>query len=245
MVKRSVVLIFLCAGCLLATDADVHVSSKAGDRLAPKPPVRLENAIPGRHPAFVIDDVTRLQRMDGFGATFLEAGMMCLRTLDKAQQESVLAALFDPARGAGFSAMKVPIAGTDFQSAGPYYTYDETPGDAGMKHFSIARDLGPNGLISFIQAAQRYGAFALQSPMDYPPDWMLKDVRKNQDVNPKYYDALALYYLRLRPEVQKQGVHIDYVSLFNEPGVYTKIPYTEIRDLLKNHVGPLFTRSAN
>ena len=31
-------------------------------------------------------------------------------------------------------------------------------------------------------------------------------------------------------------------SLFNEPLVYTKIPYASIRDLLKNHVGPLFVK---
>jgi glucosylceramidase len=37
-------------------------------------------------------------------------------------------------------------------------------------------------------------------------------------------------------------VVLDYLSLFNEPGVYTKIPYAEIRELLKNHVGPLFQK---
>jgi glucosylceramidase len=72
---------------------------------------------------------------------------------------------------------------------------------------------------------------------------MLFDVRRNQDVNPKYFDALALYYLRYVQEYEKQGIHIDYLSLFNEPGVYTKIPYTKIRDLIKNHVGPLFAKA--
>jgi glucosylceramidase len=81
--------------------------------------------------------------------------------------------------------------------------------------------------------------------MDYPPDWMLTNVqdRKRQDVDPKYYDALALYYLRYLQEYEKNGVFIDYLSLFNEPGVYTKINYDEIRELLKNHVGPLLQKS--
>ncbi len=80
--------------------------------------------------------------------------------------------------------------------------------------------------------------------MDYPPDWMLVDAtdRKRQDVDPKYFDALALYYLRYLQEYEKQGVFIDYLSLFNEPGIYTKISATEIRDLLKDHVGPLLAR---
>jgi glucosylceramidase len=81
--------------------------------------------------------------------------------------------------------------------------------------------------------------------MDYPPDWMLTNVQdqKKQDVDPKYYDALALYYLRYLEAYKKNGVFIDYLSLFNEPGVYTKINYNEIRELLKNHVGPLLAKS--
>jgi glucosylceramidase len=78
--------------------------------------------------------------------------------------------------------------------------------------------------------------------MDYPPDWMLFDVEKNQDVDPRYFDTLALYYLRYLREYEKQGIVVDYLSLFNEPGIYTKISYAKIRDLLKNHVGPLFAR---
>jgi glucosylceramidase len=78
--------------------------------------------------------------------------------------------------------------------------------------------------------------------MDYPPDWMLFDVKTHQDVDPKYYDALALYYLRYVREYEKQGVFIDFLSLFNEPRIYTKIAPEEIRDLLRDHVGPLFKR---
>jgi len=127
-------------------------------------------------------------------------------------------------------------------SAGQFYSYDPTPGDVDMKDFSIARDLGPNGQITFIKRARRYGNFVLQAPMDYPPDWMLYNVDTNQDVNPKYYDALAHYYLRYLQEYEKNGVFVDYLSLFNEPDVYTKIPYNEIRDLLKDHVGPLLEK---
>jgi glucosylceramidase len=237
------VVLSICAGSLLAADVRVHLSSKAGDRIAVKPGIALQPAASAGAAAFRIDDKARLQRIDGFGATFLEAGMICARALDKPQQDALLAGLFDPVKGAGFSVMKTTIGGTDFQSAGGWYTYADTPGDVGMKHFSIARDLAPNGLIPFIKASRRFGEFLLQAPMDYPPDWMLVDVAKKQDVDTKYFDALALYYLRYVQEYEKHGVHIDYVSLFNEPGIYTKIPYAKIRDLLKNHVGPLFAKA--
>jgi glucosylceramidase len=233
-------------GSAFGQEVKVYVSSKAGDRLTSKPVVRFEPLKPATVPSFLIETGDMLQPMVGFGASFLEAGMICLNDLPPAEREAVLRSLFDPDRGAGFSAMKTPIAGTDFMSAGPWYTYDDNPGDVEMQHFSIQRDLGPNGLIPYIKRARQYGKFVLQAPMDYPPDWMLFDVRKNQDVNPKYYDALAHYYLRYVQEYQKHGVFVDYVSLFNEPrvdvGGYTAIKYAEIRDLLKNHVGPLFKK---
>lgn len=238
-------LLSICLGTLQGQEVRVYVSSSAGDRLSPKKPIRFEPAPKtGRidQVVFHINDSMRYQEIMGFGASFLEAGMICLNSLNLAQQESVLRALFDPERGAGFSAMKTVIASTDFMSAGPWYSYDDTAGDIEMKHFSIKRDLGPNGLITYIKRAQRYGKFILQAPMDYPPDWMLFDIEKNQDVDQKYYDALAQYYLRYLEEYQKNGVLIHYISLFNEPLGYTKIPYASIRDLLKNHVGPLFAK---
>jgi glucosylceramidase len=219
------------------------VSAKTGERLTSRPVVRFGPRSGPETNSFRIDDKVTYQTMAGFGASFLEAGMVCLNTLPDDAREKVLEALFDPVRGAGFSAMKTPLAGTDFMSAGPWYTYDDTPGDVEMKHFSIARDLGTNGLVTLIKHAQKHGRFVLQAPMDYPPDWMLFDVKTNQDVNPTYFDALALYYLRYLQEYEKNGVHIDYLSLFNEPGVYTKIPYPKIRDLLTRHVAPLLARS--
>lgn len=236
-----IVAIFLSMSCraTIAQDVRTFVSSKAGDRISAKPTIHFEHNSNLAEATFEIKDSTIYQRMDGFGASFLEAGLICLNSLPLAERESVLDALFDPKKGAGFSAMKTVLASTDFMSAGPFYSYDDVNGDTGMKHFSITRDLGPNGLVTFIKLARHHGNFVLQAPMDYPPDWMLVDVNKNQDVNPKYYDALALYYLRYLQAYEKQGVFVDYLSLFNEPDIYTKIPYNEIGTLLRDHVGPL------
>jgi hypothetical protein len=232
-----------CSSAALGQEVTLIVSAKTGERLTPQPAARFAARSGSEASAFRVDDKTTFQTIAGFGASFLEAGMVCLNTLPEAARERVLESLFDPVQGAGFSAMKTPLAGTDFMSAGPWYTYDDTPGDLEMKHFSIARDLGTNGLVTLIKLAQKHGRFALQAPMDYPPDWMLLDVKTNQDVNPKYYDALALYYLRYLQEYERNGVHIDYLSLFNEPGVYTKIPYSKIRDLVTRQVAPLLARS--
>jgi glucosylceramidase len=234
-------IVLLGALSVSGQQVSVCVSSKAGNRLTPQDLLQFQSRREGKASAFQINEAVTYQKIYGFGASFQEAGTICLNSLDLPDQESVLQALFDPERGAGYSAMKTVIAATDFMSAGPWYTYNDTPGDVEMKNFSIARDLGPNGLVTYIKRARRYGTFVLQAPMDYPPDWMLTNLedREKQDVDPKYFDALALYYLRYLQEYEKAGIFIDYLSLFNEPDIYTKIPYTKIRDLLKNHVGPL------
>jgi glucosylceramidase len=218
----------------------VYVTSKAGDRIASKPALYFVAKATRPEPDFRIDDTTAYQKIDGFGASLLEAGPICLDSLDVSAQEAVLRALFDAQQGAGFSAMKTVIGATDFQPAGPYYTYDDLPGDLKLLHFSIARDLQPTGLIPYIKRARQYGNFVLQAPMDYPPDWMLFDVQKNQDVNPRYFPVLARYYLRYLRAYEENGIFIHYLSPFNEPGIYTKIPVQKIRNLLRNYVGPLF-----
>jgi len=224
---------------LRSQQVNLIVSSNEGDRLSVKPPAHFEVANHPQIQGFRIRDSVRYQEMDGFGASFLEAGLICINDLPVDQQEALLRNLFDVKDGAGFSAMKTVIASTDFMSAGPFYSYNPVADDVEMKNFSIERDLGPNGLITYIKRARRYGKFVLQAPMDFPPDWMLFTY---QDVDPHYYDALARYYLKYLQSYDKNGVFIDYLSLFNEPGLYTKIPYTEINRLLRDHVGPLLRK---
>lgn len=229
---------------LCAQMVKVYVSSKAGDRLTAKPDLQFADDKTISGATIQINDSVKYQKMDGFGASLMEAGLITLNTLPTDKQEEVLRSLFDPNDGAGFTAMKTPIAGTDFQSAGPWYTYDDTPGDVDMKNFVVDRDFGPNGVGTYILRARKYGSFALQAPIDYPPDWMLYDVKKRQDIDPKYYPALAKYFVRYLEEYKKRGITIDYLSLFNEPeSVYTKIKYPEIRVLLRDFVGPAVMQS--
>ncbi|MGB7436507.1 MAG: glycoside hydrolase family 30 beta sandwich domain-containing protein [Candidatus Acidiferrum sp.] len=234
----------VAASTLQAQTVKLHVSSRGGDRLAAKPDAQFLEGKAGSGETFQIDDSVKHQRIAGFGASIMEAGLITLNTLPADKQEEVLRALFDPNEGAGYTAMKTPLAGTDFQSAGPWFTYDDTPGDVELKNFSVERDFAPNGVGTYILRARKYGNFALQAPMDYPPDWMLYDVKKHQDIPPKYYPVLAKYFMRYLEEYKNRGIIVDYLSLFNEPEeVYTKIKYPEIRVLLRDFVGPALQQS--
>ena len=144
-------------------------------------------------PVIKIDEGTRFQKIDGFGATFNEAGMICLNSLNAETKDSVLKMLFDPDSGAGYTLMKSPIAACDFASAGPWYTYNDTPGDTSMEHFTIERDLGPNGLdYIYKRRHHEYGKFEIESPMDFAPDWMYYSLKKGEKhIKPEYYSVLG------------------------------------------------------
>jgi glucosylceramidase len=216
-------------------------SSLDGDRLTKLAGISFTENKEANLPVIEMDTASRFQKIDGFGATFNEAGMICLNSLNTESQDSVLRNLFDPLTGAGFNLMKSPIAACDFASAGPWYTYNDTPGDTAMTHFSIERDLGPDGLITFIREASRFGKIEIESPADFAPDWMyfgLKDGEKH--IKPEYYRALAKYYSRYIRAYAEQGITINYLNLFNEAhnSWYSNVTYNVIGELIKNYVAP-------
>jgi glucosylceramidase len=112
-----------------AQEVHIYVCSQAGDRITLKPSGQFGPKAETKEIVFAIHGRVADQKTAGFGGSFLEAGMICPKSLPVPEEESVLRALYDPEQGVGFSAMKSPIAGADFMSAGPYYTYDEAPGD--------------------------------------------------------------------------------------------------------------------
>jgi glucosylceramidase len=224
----------------------IYISSRAGDRLTRKPDAKFMETthLPGS--AITVDEKTLYQKIEGFGATFNEGGMICLNSLPLKDRDNVFRDLFDSIQGAGYTVMKSPIAACDFASAGPWYSYDEARDDTLMEHFSIKRDLGPNGLVTFIRKAKEFGNFEIESPMDFAPDWMYYSLDSNKKhIVPKYYPALARYYLKYLHSYADNGVTINYLNLFNEANNtwYSNVTYKVIGDLIKNYVGPVLRAS--
>mmetsp|Transcript_16408 Transcript_16408/g.52185 ORF Transcript_16408/g.52185 Transcript_16408/m.52185 type:complete len:517 (-) Transcript_16408:84-1634(-) len=222
------------------------VSDVEGDRLTAKRAVEWTSAPAAPIRAIQVDASTQFQEIDGFGGSFLEAGAICLNSLAPQAQEELLDLLFHPSLGAGFTVGKIPIAATDFMSAGPWYSYDETAGDEGMRSFSVTRDTRLNGTLTLVQRAAQHTAgrrIRLQATMDYPPDWMLNASTPlpGASVNRTQFPALAGYLQSFARACRAQGLPLDYLSLFNEPiDSYTNISLSDIADLLVHHVGPLF-----
>lgn len=230
------------------TPIEVWITSAAGDRLTAREGVSLvpEGSLDPSLPRFEVDETIEHQAMIGFGASFLEAGLVTLNTLPtEAEQNDVLRQLFDPVEGAGFSAMKTVIGGTDFQSQFPeWFTYHDAPSDETLPAFSVARDFLPNGVGTFIRRARENGGdFVLQATMDFPPDWMLVGDHPDGTVDPAHYGALAAYFVRYGEAYAAEGIDVEYLSPFNEPLHYTLISPSETRVLLRDHVVPALAAS--
>jgi glucosylceramidase len=243
-ISAFLILLFASYGCNKgkALDITVYCSSQEGDRLTRQEGLSFTSQKNDDIPVIVLDTASRYQKIDGFGATFNEAGMICLNSLGIDARDSVLRNLFDPETGAGYTLMKVPITACDFASAGPWYTFDDTPGDTALTHFSIERDLGPNGLVTYVKEASRFGKFEIESPMDFAPDWMYYGLKQNQKhIKPQYYKTLAKYYVKFIKAYAEQGITINYLNLFNEAHNpwYSNVTYSEIGKMIRDYVYPL------
>ena len=95
-----------------------------------------------------------LQKMEGFGGCFNELGWTSLNCLNQNDRESIFRELFAKDYGANFNICRMPVGANDFSR--DWYSYDETDGDFGLKHFSIAND--KQTLIPFIKNAQKYNS---------------------------------------------------------------------------------------
>src|SRR5207245_11156789 len=113
---QAVIVLLTCLPAA-AQDVQIYMSSKAGDRFTSKPELHFEQRTGSGSTGFEIDDSVAFQRMDGFGASMLEAGLIILNDLPPADQESGLPALSDPNEGGGCTALNAVPASRAFISA--------------------------------------------------------------------------------------------------------------------------------
>ncbi len=109
------------------------------------------------------------QTVVGFGTCFSELSHRALSKLSKEDYEAVISELFTPKAGANFTVCRMPIGASDF--ALKYYSFNDTPGDLAMEHFSIDNDKAT--LIPLIKdaLARNPGIKIWGSPW-CPPYWM-------------------------------------------------------------------------
>lgn len=229
-------------------------SSESGDRLTPKAD-RTFGASDGRSlPTITVDARTRLQYIDGFGATLNEAGCNLLNQLPATARADIFAKVFNPSTGAGYSLNRVPIGLNDFSLAD--YTLNDTPGDFSMSAFNLDRD--KNLLIPCIKAAKAQAGdeFLLTSSPWTAPKWMKTNNSYfnggsiiEPSVDSRYYQAFALYLRKYVEAMRAEGVKIDCVNPQNEPGYPAAFGSTlwtpqQMKTFIRDYMGPEFRNNS-
>ena len=176
--------------------------------------------------------------VEGFGACFNELGWTSLEALGEADRTAIFDELFTPGKGANFKLCRMPVGANDFSRR--WYSYDETPDDFAMEHFSIANDL--ETLVPYIQAAKKFNpALRVWASPWSPPSWMktnqhYAEVQQGPGLPPnglrpdqvgkegsdlfiqedRYFEAYARYFGKFIDAYKQQGIEVGMVMPQNE-----------------------------
>ncbi|MEV4601940.1 glycoside hydrolase family 30 beta sandwich domain-containing protein [Amycolatopsis sp. NPDC049253] len=168
-----------------------------------------------------VDPNVKFQTVSGFGAAITDSSAHVLYGLTPGNRDEVMKNLFDPRAGAGISFLRQPIGASDF-AVGQDYSYDDLPAgqtDYDMKHFSIAHDEAQ--ILPLVRQAKKLNPQLeiVASPWSMP-GWMKTSgsmIDGKLIDSPKIYRAYALYLVKFVQAYRKAGVHVDYLTVQNEP----------------------------
>ena len=201
--------------------AHVWVTTPDGtDKLTALPSATFGSAMPGA-PTIVVDPTLTYQRMQGFGGAITDSSATVLYRLSPAARAATMRSLFDPVTGDGLDYLRQPIGASDFVATADY-TYDDLPAgqtDYAQQHFSIAHDQAQ--ILPLLRQAEALNPHLqiIASPWS-PPAWMKTNgslIGGRLIDDPRIYRSYALYLLKFVQAYKANGVHVDAITVQNEP----------------------------
>lgn len=198
-----------------------------------------------------VDDATKFQEIDGFGASLTESSAYLLkRKLTGAQRADALRMLFDPQKGIGLTMLRQPMGASDF--ALQIYGYDEMPEgqtDPELKKFSIDHDRADILPVLKEILAINPKIKVIGSPWS-APGWMkTSDAMIQGSLLPSAYGAYAKYFVKYVQAYAAEGIPIFAVTMQNEP---LHVPHDypglgmmarEQTAFLRDYLGPAFQKA--
>lgn len=187
------------------------------------------------------------QSFIGFGGCFNEMGGIALKKLSQEDQDAVMDLLFDPeADGLRLTFNRMSMGASDYGAR--WYSYNETPGDYAMEHFSIDEDR-PYMLPYIKEAYKRNPNMQMFGSPWSPPTWMKFPAVYNFGHliwTEENLQAYALYFAKYVQAYAAEGIKINQVHIQNEPFSDQKFPSCvwkngdEFRVFISKYIGPLF-----
>ncbi|MCL2650144.1 MAG: glucan endo-1,6-beta-glucosidase [Candidatus Azobacteroides sp.] len=192
-----------------------------------------------------LDTTVTYQTMDGFGAALTGSSAYLINKLSAENRAKLLTDLFDPVKGIGINYLRITIGSSDF-SIGTYSYCDS----GNINDFDIPyqdrKDLLPV-LKEILQINPTIKILA--SPWSAPA-WMKQNnnmfggsLKKEADI----YNDFAEYFVKYVQAFEKEGIHIDALTIQNEPmnenNTYPtmKMEWDEQNMIIRDYLGPKFT----
>ncbi len=189
-----------------------------------------------------VNDRQRYQTIDGFGFALTGGSAQLLMRMDPGARQAFLEELVGTGPGdLGVSYLRVSIGSSDMNDHA--FTYDDMP--AGESDPTLARfSLGPDSttVVPVLKEilAIRPSLKILGSPWSAPAWMKTNDALKNGSLKAEDYPIYAQYFVRYLRAMQAQGIHIDAITVQNEP----LNPYNLPSMVMQPHEEEAFIRDA-
>jgi glucosylceramidase len=229
-------------------NAHVWCTSQEGNHLAAAEPPTWESIYPGVVADVIVFPEQRFQPILGFGAALTDASCFLISQMPEAERARFLHETYAPT-GMNLSVARCCIGSSDYSTS--EYSFDESPGDISLAHFSIGHDT--SYILPTLRAvrAVRPDLFLHASPWS-PPGWMKVFGSMNGGyIDRTYFAAYAEYFLKFLAAYKEAGVAVQAICSQNEVEAEQKgmmpacfwPPQTEA-DFVRHHLGPKIRASA-
>ena len=192
------------------------------------------------------------QTMDGFGAAVTGSSAYNLMQMTPADRKAFLERTFSPTKGLGFSYVRISIGCSDFSLSD--YTCCDTPG---IENFALTAE-ETKYVIPILREIMAINPqlLILGSPWTCPRWMKVNNLEELQpfeswtsgQLNPKYYQDYAEYFVRWVKAFQEQGVNIHAVTVQNEPlnrknSASLFMGWQEQQEFVGKALGPAFQKA--
>ncbi|NDV70251.1 glycoside hydrolase family 30 beta sandwich domain-containing protein [Dysgonomonas sp. 25] len=243
---------FMLTSCSESATVDVYTTTGDKAKTMHNEQISMASAGEATDNIITLHPETTYQEMDGFGAAMTGSSCYNLLKMTPEDRAALLKETFDPVNGYGYSYIRISLGASDFSL--DEYTYCDKPG---LENFAIhaddKRDLFP--ILKEILAINPEIKI-MASPWSCPK-WMkvdnLKDLKPydswtSGQLNPKYYQDYAAYFVKYIQAMEAEGFSIHTVTIQNEPlnrgnSMSLYMTWQEQRDFVKSALGPAFEKA--
>ncbi len=166
-----------------------------------------------------VDPTHTFQTMDGFGFALTGGSAQLLMHMSPASRAAILHELFTTTGdGIGVSYLRLTVGSSDMNDH--VYSYDDLPKgetDTALAHFSLAPDQADVIPVMKEILALQPNIHLLASPWSAPVWMKTNDAAQGGVLKPEYFHAYAAYLVKYLQGMQAQGIHIDALTIQNEP----------------------------